>query len=579
MPRHFVNPSEFVLGYILDHHTVDAPQQSWETFSVKAPTLLFHQGVFYAWNGQCWEVFPDEALREALIKYAPQHNVGWAKVVTPKEISQVIQTFVGHIRQAQPAPCWRPDPNFDVKDLVACTNVTVSTRDGNLMQNDPRLFIVWGVEYEFDPHAQCPEFDKFLISIWGEEEQIGEDANGDPIMAKQGEPGTRQATLEEVFGYIMSGDKSRHKIVNFIGPAGSGKGTLGRLLGNLVGGDHNVASCTLQEIGELHGKESLIDKPLWISPDVKLPPKFFEEKMPQVLQALLSISGDDRQSVPRKYLKAWHGTLPTNIVVLSNAPLIINDPSRAWIRRVLMFRFDRDFEGREDRELDEKLRRELPGILNRALAGRKRLTARGEFIQPYTSFTMLADLARISAPVMEFVSECDTSDQARFAPEAVYNEFRRFCRRHGHKQMPRNLFCGQLYSARPGLELKQEPRPSRVRLYHGLGLGSSGSADRVQVKKVWFKDWQKFQPITAKHIHDDVHGALRATLGVYAGSPSYLGADIIEECLIGMKDHNDEGYVLRQAGKDQNGEALWEVIYAPQPVVVPFPAAASGSTT
>jgi putative DNA primase/helicase len=570
MPRHFKNPRETTMGFILDLHTVDAPIQAGETCSVKAATLLVHQGEYYRWNGQCWEIFPLEALREALIQYLPQHDVDWAKVIKPKEINDVIHTFVGIIRQAQSAPCWRPDPNISCKGMVAFTNITGNVLDGSSMPHDPRAFVTWGVPYELDLNARCPEWDKFLISIWGEEEQVGVDANGAPIMAKQGAEGTRAGALQEAFGYVMSGDKSLQRIIIFVGAKRGGKGTIARILAALVG-VCNVAWCTFHDMRETLEKESLIGKPLWIAPDERLP-RNFEAKMPQVLQLLLSVSGNDPQNIPRKNKTAWHGVLPTNIMVVSNSVISIDDVSQAWLSRLLMFTFIESFVGREDTELEGRLLQELPGIFNWALEGRKRLTLRGRFVQPFASLALLKTLAETSSPIQEFIDECcEVAPHTEVERDVIYAEYCRFCRRGRIRPEARNTFGRQLGDALLGQI--GEGRPRRLggkRTYKGIGL-RTGDHDRIQVKKIWLRDWAKYQPITAEHIKDDVHGALRAVINLYAGEPTYLSADVIEECLRSMKDVDDEGYVLRRTKENAKGEGLWEVSYTKPaaPTVVP----------
>jgi hypothetical protein len=74
--------------------------------------------------------------------------------------------------------------------------------------------------------------------------------------------------------------------------------------------------------------------------------------------------------------------LPTRIVILANEQPVFHDPSRALQRRLLTLRTTRSFGGKEDIALTDKLLKELPGILNWAIEGWKRLHSRGHFEIP-----------------------------------------------------------------------------------------------------------------------------------------------------------------------------------------------------
>ena len=64
-----------------------------------------------------------------------------------------------------------------------------------------------------------------------------------------------------------------------------------------------------------------------------------------------------------------------------------------------MLRLTNTFLGKEDTQLTEKLRGELPGILLWAIAGWQRLRERGHFVQPEAGRELAGEMKDLSSPV------------------------------------------------------------------------------------------------------------------------------------------------------------------------------------
>jgi phage/plasmid-associated DNA primase len=107
-------------------------------------------------------------------------------------------------------------------------------------------------------------------------------------------------------------------------------------------------------------------------------------------------------SVNRKGLKIVTAKIPARIAVAANRHPKFIDDSGALAARELVLIFETSFEGREDRELSDKLRGELPGIANRALEGLRRLRANGG---KFTVGEKGKAAARVGAASL--ASECD----------------------------------------------------------------------------------------------------------------------------------------------------------------------------
>ena len=103
------------------------------------------------------------------------------------------------------------------------------------------------------------------------------------------------------------------------------------------------------------------------------------EGIATVVERLLTISGEDAVSIDRKYMSAVTMKLPTRFMFLTNEFPRFSDASGALAGRFVILRLIESFYGREH-GLTKRLLNELPGILNWAIEGWKRLHERGHFV-------------------------------------------------------------------------------------------------------------------------------------------------------------------------------------------------------
>ena len=95
------------------------------------------------------------------------------------------------------------------------------------------------------------------------------------------------------------------KIMLMVGPKRSG--TVGRVQTALLGRD-SVGGPTMSSLGETFGLEPPITKPAAIISDARIGARSDKSA---IVERLLSISGEDTQTITRKHIGAWNGKLPT----------------------------------------------------------------------------------------------------------------------------------------------------------------------------------------------------------------------------------------------------------------------------
>jgi putative DNA primase/helicase len=276
------------------------------------------------------------------------------------------------------------------------------------------------------------------------------------------------ATLQDWFGYALSPDTSQHKILFVVGPRRSGKGTIARVLTALIGRD-SVANPTLASLQTPFGLAPLIGKPFAFITDARLGSR---SDQAAITERLLSISGEDALTIDRKHVDAWTGRLSTRFAILTNELPRISDTSGALVGRLVVLVLVKSFYGREDPGLTDRLLTELPGILNWALHGYRRLRKRGYFMQPASARDAIEQLEILASPTKAFIEErCDVKPGLTISVELLYQTWRMWCDTVGRKPGTKQTFGRDLRTAIPNLRVTQSREgESRERNYEGIGL-------------------------------------------------------------------------------------------------------------
>jgi len=166
-------------------------------------------------------------------------------------------------------------------------------------------------------------------------------------------------------GYCLTEDTSQQKAIALIGAKRSGKGTIARVLQALVGRSSCCAP-TLKSMGEPFGLQTWIGKKVAVVADARASARNNAQEM---VERVLTVTGEDTQYVNRKGIVAWEGRLRVRLWLMSNMLPATADSGAALVSRFMVLNHKVSFFGREDTDLEDALTLELPGILNWALDG------------------------------------------------------------------------------------------------------------------------------------------------------------------------------------------------------------------
>jgi putative DNA primase/helicase len=192
------------------------------------------------------------------------------------------------------------------------------------------------------------------------------------------------------------------------------------------------------------------------------------------VERILTITGEDAVSIARKRIDYWNGTLPTRLILVSNVTPKLKDPSGVVITRFLTVYFRQSFLGKEDPDLTRHLEDELPGIVNRALAGLKRLRKRGRFEQPRNGRVLLEKMDEQTGTVRAFVEDqCVLGPEHQIETRELYQVFKDWLDEHGHKRMADSTFGSDLFALGKDIEKKRlRIEGRRCLVYVGINLAT-----------------------------------------------------------------------------------------------------------
>ena len=430
---------------------------------------------FWEWNGRAYRPLSDEEMRTPVSvfldrswKWDAKGNRRVQFQPTPKQISDVISCLHDHLALPRWAdPPMRLDTGERLGSVTVFRNALVDLHTRAQIEPSPMIWAHNSVGYDWDPNAKCPEWERFLESIF---------------------PGDQEAQdcIEELMGLSSTEDLSFQKGAALIGKTRGGKGTVLEVLAALIG-DYAVASLdfhkwTMNEFGLM----GAIGKRALFFPDVRLKaPKWFGTTLDpggldyKSVNLLLQITAGDRISVPVKNKGPWEGRLPGKIWIAMNHVPNFNDTVLPG--RFVKIAFEQSFLGREDTHLVHRLKGELSGIAVRTAKALARLRERGRFIQPRSATGLEVDILKTSDAFVGWVFDTFIPDpEGEVLISDVFAHFQMWSTEAGHKELLKSVTRQNL-----GGRIRQVPG------FEGVGRSFRPSGQPRHYPGLRWRSWKK----------------------------------------------------------------------------------------
>ena len=423
-----------------------------------APTLRKWRKAILLWDGARFSTVERDEAEEAVLNALTPHvcfvnggHVGNAMMHLSATTRVPGSVDPGHWIGTGPAGWDDPADIFAAADALVHVPRYLAGEPAVLPPTPHRLTLAVS-SVPFDPAAPEPtRWTRFLSEVL------------------PGRPGTIRL-LQQWFGYVLTGDTSLQKMLVAVGRRRSGKGTIFRVMTELIG-PNAVSGSTLSDLGGRFGLEPLVGKSVMLVGDSRPGESRAARSFP--VENLLRITGEDVVNVDGKGVAAFSTRLRCRIVIATNKAPVLPDASGAVAARFLPIEFRECFDGREDPHLEAKLNDELPGILLWAIAGLKDLRESGRFVEPAETARLRERIAADANPVAAFVAECCDLEPGVVTLKTVLRErYAAWCSERGLPVPDVNVFGEELINT---CDRKVKPVQRRVggvlkEHYEGIAL-------------------------------------------------------------------------------------------------------------
>lgn len=317
---------------------------------------------------------------------------------------------------------------FDANsDLLGVENGVIELTSGRHRPARADDFITLRCGTAYDANAKCPEFMKFIASI----------TEGDDEFARY---------IQRALGYSAFGHTREQVFFLITGPGGNGKGVLLRAITKTLGDyGKTVAPNLLYRAYASNPNSSspaimaLKSARLYACTEFDGQKRFDEAFVKQLSgsDVLTGRSNFGEQETFTPVGKLW--------LSLNSDPEIAYDNTAMW-RRIRVIPMMRRFSGKDcDPDLDMKLDKELPGILNWLIEGARQYHAHK--LGTCSKVTIATERLRTRSDTIRlwFESSCTESDEAGIqGANEVYRSYVAHTRNNGRTQLPIAKFNAKL---------------------------------------------------------------------------------------------------------------------------------------
>lgn len=246
-----------------------------------------------------------------------------------------------------------------------------------------------------------------------------------------------QFLLYQYAGYCMTRDTCIQKFLILKGAGGTGKSRIISMIQNMVGMD-NTTGMSMEALTQRFYPAQLRGKLLNACADIK-------GGALTSVDTIKAATGEDLLVYERKGQDP--GTFRSYAKLLFSAnevPINLDEKSDALYRRMMILVMDQKPE-KADRELDEKLQREVDYLIWKGIAGLRILYQEGEFRETERSRQEVEKLHRAADTVKAFMDECTEQQQgSRIKRKLLYDTYAEYCKGYGRRSLGQNSFYRRL---------------------------------------------------------------------------------------------------------------------------------------
>ena len=262
---------------------------------------------------------------------------------------------------------------------VNFNNGTLNIKTKELKPHDSKHFFKHALACDYDPSARCPNFLKFLDFVFGEGSELSD-------------------LTFEIFGYcLMGGDPIAHKAFLLFGGGRNGKSTWLDTLREVLG-TVNTAAVSMKLLGKPFSMVQLDGKLANIVEEspTEIDPEDFK-----------NIVGGGMVTASHKGKPEYQLKINSRLLFGSNKLPKFNDATHGIKERLMIIPFNKFIEeGERDTGIKDKLKAEVPGIINMSLRALEKFLGRGgKFLKTEEVTNALIEYIQESDSVIQWSKE------------------------------------------------------------------------------------------------------------------------------------------------------------------------------
>jgi len=446
----------FLYGYVFDPEAGKDPLD-YKNFSGIGYTLRSWRDEFYEWRNGCYYRLSNAEMKRLITKHIQTLNDNVRDEeseisISTQRVNNIFLCLKGRvgIKEDRKLKTWD-----DGREKLY---QTIPFENGLLMlhkkgKEKPALILhhIWyfslsKLPFNYDPAAKCPQWKMFLDDIM--------QSNTEYILL-----------LQQWTGYLLRQDLNEQKFLLCVGEGANGKGVFFETIQSMVGKE-NCSQVPISRFGDRFALYNTIGKTVNATNESS---HIIADEAETILKSFVA---GDLMTVEKKFQDSLPNIRPTAKVMIStNALPRFSDKTMGIWRMILLVPFSKVVPPEEqNRDLADQLKKELPGILNWALAGLESLNSKG-FITPDDNKDLVEEYRRDSDPCRAFLIEnyiASTNGDHIVCTEA-YSKYKQWCDDNGYKPTGERLFGKQVKRIFPNTERKRiGGQNSRKYVYRGL---------------------------------------------------------------------------------------------------------------
>lgn len=385
---------------------------------------VFEKKQWMIWNGCYWEADQRSIITKLAYQFVTEAKEALFDRGKYSDLSNLSQfeslNRLENIAKFASTDCSVSATEFDTDPLLLVSSSSwIDLGSGSSMVPNPKKLVSKALNVEHDQQASCPTFLQFLNDVFENDQDL-------------------IRFVQRAIGYSLTGSTSEQCLFIMIGDGANGKSTFINVINKLLGlyGTTAASQTLIANGGNSIGDDlvDLIGARLITVSETEEGQSLAEAKIKQM-------TGGDRLKGRPLYGSHIQFNIIGKLWLATNSLPQINNTDHGIWRRIKAIPFNRTFSAEEqDKNLSDKLLKELPGILNWAIEGC--LDWQNNGLQtPDIVEAQVAEYRISMDSISQFIQdECEVDKDHSCAASKFFQAYRDWCSGAGRKSQSQASF-------------------------------------------------------------------------------------------------------------------------------------------